>query len=102
MPVGHPSIRMSSDNPLHPLWLNNGTWWVNYTLNFDFRARRVRRSLGSRDAEEAVRRRDELFARLARQGEFVPSRRPTPEPSASIPATSSVLHASLPAAAVVL
>jgi hypothetical protein len=45
---------VSSDNPLHHLWLNNGTWWVHYTLNFDFRTRRVRRSLGTRDAAEAV------------------------------------------------
>jgi hypothetical protein len=102
MPVGHPSIRVSSDNPLHHLWLNNGTWWVHYTLNFDFRTRRVRRSLGTRDAEEAARRRDELFARLARQGEFVPSQRPTPDPSASVPAASSVPDASLTVAAGVL
>ena len=102
MPVGHPSIRVSSDNPLHHLWLNNGTWWVHYTLNFDFRTRRVRRSLGTRDAAEAVRRRDELFARLAREGELVPERRPNPGPSASVPAASSVPHASLPVAAGVL
>jgi hypothetical protein len=102
MPVGHPSIRVSSDNPLHHLWLNNGTWWVHYTLNFDFRTRRVRRSLGTRDAEEAVRRRDELFARLAREGELVPERRPTPGTSASVPAVSPVPHASLAVAAGVL
>jgi hypothetical protein len=82
MPVGHPLIRVSSDNPLHHLWLNNGTWWVHYTLNFDFRTRRVRRSLGTRDAAEAVRRRDELFARLAWEGELVPERRPNRGPAA--------------------
>ena len=102
MPVGHPSIRVSSDNPLHHLWLNNGTWWVHYTLNFDFRTRRVRRSLGTRDAAEAVRRRDELFARLARDGEPVPERRPSPGPAASIPSAPSVSRACLPAAAGVL
>jgi len=102
MPVGHPSIRVSSDNPLHHLWLNNGTWWVHYTLNFDFRTRRVRRSLGTRNAEEAIRRRDELFDRLAREGELVPERRPTPGPSPSIPAASSVPYTSLPVTAGVL
>lgn len=102
MPVGHPSIRVSSDNPLHHLWLNNGTWWVHYTLNFDFRTRRVRRSLGTRNAAEAVRRRDELFARLAREGESVPERRPAPAPSVSIPPAPSVSDACLPAAAGVL
>ena len=102
MPVGHPSIRVSSDNPLHHLWLNNGTWWVHYTLNFDFRTRRVRRSLGTRDAAEAVRRRDELFARLDREGEPVPERRPAPAPAASISPAPTVPHACLPATAGVL
>jgi hypothetical protein len=102
MPVGRPSIRVSSDNPLHHLWLNNGTWWVHYTLSFDFRTRRVRRSLGTRDAEEAVRRRDELFARLSRDGELVAERRPTPGPSPSIPAAFSVRDADPPVAAGVL
>ena len=102
MPVGHPSIRMSSDNPLHHLWLNNGTWWVHYTLNFDFRTRRVRRSLATRDAAEAVRRRDELFARLAREGEPVLERRPIPEPVPSNLVALSASHACLSAAAGVL
>lgn len=98
MPVGHPSIRVSSDNPLHHLWLNNGTWWVHYTLNFDFRSRRVRRSLGTRDAAEAVRRRFKLFARLAREGERVPERRSAPGPATSIPSAPSVALARLPGA----
>ena len=46
----------------------------------------------------AVRRRDELFARLAREGEPVPERRP----ATSIPPAPSVSDACLPAAAGVL
>lgn len=102
MPLGRLSARIDAANERHHIWLNNGTWWVHYTLNFDFRTRRVRRSLGTRDAAEAIRRRDELFARLAREGEPVPERRPAPGPAASIPVTLSVPCACLPAAAGVL
>ena len=45
MPRGYLSVRIDATNDLHHLWCNNGTWWVHYTLNFDFRTRRVRRSL---------------------------------------------------------
>ena len=75
MTIGFPSVRIDDANPLHHLWCNNGTWWVHYTLHFDFRRRRIRRSLGTRSLDEAVRRRDELLARLARDGEPVPDRR---------------------------
>lgn len=74
MPRGYLSVRINCSNEAHHLYLNNGTWWVHYTLNFDFRTRRVRRSLGTRDAAEAVRRRDALFTSLATEGEWVPER----------------------------
>ena len=58
------SLRIDAQNPLHHLWNNNGTWWVHYTEHLpDFTKRRVRRSLGTRDREEAVRRRDALLGR---------------------------------------
>ncbi|MEY2821220.1 MAG: hypothetical protein ACO268_05875 [Opitutales bacterium] len=58
------SLRIDEANPLHHLWNNNGTWWVHYTEHLpDFTKRRVRRSLGTRDREEAVRRRDALLSR---------------------------------------
>ena len=58
------SLRIDEHNPLHHLWNNNGTWWVHYTEHLpDFTKRRVRRSLGTRDREEAVRRRDALLGR---------------------------------------
>lgn len=58
------SLRIDEHNPLHHLWNNNGTWWVHYTEHLpDFTKRRVRRSLGTRDREEALRRRDALLGR---------------------------------------
>ena len=76
MHIGFPSIRVDGSNPRHHLWCNNGTWWVHYTLHFGGRKRRVRRSLGTRAFDVAVRRRDDLLARLACEGEPVPERRP--------------------------
>jgi hypothetical protein len=74
MPLGRLSARIDQASETHHLWLNNGTWWVHYTLNFDFRTRRVRRSLGTKSLTEAIRKRDALFARLATKGEWVPER----------------------------
>jgi hypothetical protein len=74
MPLGRLSARIDDGNEAHHLWLNNGTWWVHYTLNFDFRTRRVRRSLGTKSLAEAIRKRDALFERLAAEGEWVPER----------------------------
>ena len=46
----------------HHIWNNNGTWWVHYTIHLpDYTARRVRRSLRTRDVAEARVRRDELL-----------------------------------------
>jgi hypothetical protein len=75
MTLGFPSLRVDAGNPLHHLWCNNGTWWVHYTLHFEGRKRRIRRSLGTRAMEVAIQRRDELLARLAAEGEPVPERR---------------------------
>ena len=87
MPLGSLSVRIDDANPLHHLWNNNGTWWVHYTLNFDFRTRRRRFSLGTHSLEEAVRRRDELFERLRRDGETVAERGrlPLADPLAASP-----------------
>ena len=75
MPRGYLSVRIDTQNPLHHVWLNNGVFWVHYTLNFDFRTRRVRRSLKTSDPTVAIARRDELFARLRKDGEKVSERR---------------------------
>jgi hypothetical protein len=74
MPLGRLSARIDPANAAHHLWLNNGTWWVHYTLNFDFRTRRVRRSLETSSLTEAIGKRDALFERLAAEGEWVPER----------------------------
>jgi hypothetical protein len=75
MPLGHLSSRSTHSGSGHNLWNNNGTWWVHYTLHFDCRKRRIRRSLKTRSLDEAIRRRDELFDRIAREGERVEDRR---------------------------
>ena len=79
MPIGHLSIRINTRRRDHHLWLNNGgVYWVHYTLHFDHRKRRIRRSLPTRDLERAIQLRDELFAHIRAHGEFVPSRRDSP------------------------
>lgn len=79
MPIGRLSIRSQPGNRLHHLYRNNGdVWWVHYTLNWDGRTRRIRRSLDTKCVEEAIRLRDELFARIERDGEPVPERRSPP------------------------
>jgi len=85
MPHGRLSARIDPGNGAHHLWNNNGTWWVHYTLNFDFRTRRIRRSLRTRSLTEAIRRRDALFARLTTAGEWVEERDPLDEMPASVP-----------------
>jgi hypothetical protein len=75
VPLGFPSLRVNQTNSLHHLWCNNGTWWVHYTLHFDHRKRRIRRSLKTNDLAEAVRRRDELLAEITIGGEVIADQR---------------------------
>ena len=76
MPRGFLSARIDDGNRLHHLWNNNGTWWIHYTLHWECRKRRIRRSLQTTDASEAIARRDAVFARIGAEGEEVPERRP--------------------------
>ena len=77
MPRGFLSARIDATNPRHHLWRNNGCiWWVHYTLHFDNRKRRIRRSLKTADVRVAIARRNALFAKLATEGEDVPERPP--------------------------
>ena len=56
------AIRVDAENPNHHLWNNHGVWWIHYTLHLDeLRVRRVRRSLLTRDLEQARRHRDAFF-----------------------------------------
>ena len=78
MPIGRLSIRIDGRRRDHHLWINNrGRYWVHYTLNWDGRTRRIRRSLRTRDLEEAIRLRDELFDHIRKHGEFVAPRTDT-------------------------
>lgn len=80
MPTGRLSLRSRPGNCLHHLYRNNGdVWWVHYTLNWDGRTRRIRRSLHTKSLDTAIARRDELFLLIEREGE------PVPERSSSIP-----------------
>jgi len=74
MPLAFPSIRVEPANPTHHLWNNNGTWWIHYTVHFDHRKRRVRRSLGTRSLADAIASRDALLVKIAGEGEYVPER----------------------------
>ncbi len=61
------AVRIDTDNPLHHLWNNNGTWWCHLTLHFpDGTAGRKRFSLRTDDVAKAQRRRDAILAGLAR------------------------------------
>ncbi len=94
MPRGFLSLRITNSSPTHHLYVNtggraDGNYWVAYTLHFGGRKRRVRRSLGTKSVEEAIRQRDELFARIERDGEEVPERRSaSPEEEEMLPLLS--------------
>lgn len=77
MPVGYPSLRVQDTNPTHHLWNNNGTWWIHYTVHFDHRKRRIRRSLKTRSLADAIERRDHLLEKATLIGEVVPDRSTT-------------------------
>ena len=68
MPIGHLSIRIDASRRDHHLWLNNGVWWIHYTLHWEGKKRRIRRSLATREFEAAIRLRDECFARIDAEG----------------------------------
>jgi len=65
VPKMKPSLRIDRTNPDHHLYLNNGTWWIHFTIHLhDYTARRVRHSLGTRDILEARVRRDRRLEEL--------------------------------------
>lgn len=62
------SMRARRNNRNHHLWLNNGCWWMHYTVHLpDYTTARVRRSLGTGKLELARARRDAII------GEFCPA-----------------------------
>ena len=56
------SIRTNLENANHHLWNNHGTWFIHYVVHpTPITKERVRRSLGTRDLNEARARRDALL-----------------------------------------
>ncbi|HCR29343.1 MAG TPA: hypothetical protein DIV79_04915 [Opitutae bacterium] len=65
-------LRISTDNPNHHLWNNNGVWWLHYTVYpTPHTAERIRKSLRTRSLEEARNRRDLYFHNLRKLTEPV-------------------------------
>jgi hypothetical protein len=61
----HASVRIWAHNPDHHLYNNNGVWWLHYTsYPTATTAKRIRRSLKTRDIENARERRDAFLAQL--------------------------------------
>lgn len=57
-----PSLRIDPENPNHHLWKNHGTWFLHYTTYpTPFTKQRIRRSLQTRNVQEARERRDLFF-----------------------------------------
>ena len=49
-------------NPDHHIWNNNGTYFIHVTLLWEGRRKlRLRKSLKTKDVNEARRRRDRIF-----------------------------------------
>ena len=63
------AIRIIAQSPLHHLWNNNGTWWCHYTVHLpDYTKKRVRVSLDTHSAEQALILRDHLLEKVAQEG----------------------------------
>lgn len=63
------ALRIDASNPDHHLYLNNGTWWIHYTVHLaDYTARRIRRSLRTKNILEARLHRDLRLEALLEKG----------------------------------
>ena len=52
----------NAKNPNHHIWCNNGTYFIHVTVRLNGRTKlRLRRSLLTKDVEEARRRRDRFL-----------------------------------------
>ncbi len=58
---GNPDVPRRPRNPNHHIWCNHGTWFVHVTLKWSGRRRRVRKSLKTKDVNEARLRRDRFL-----------------------------------------
>ena len=75
MPLGTLAIRKKDSNPTHHLYRNGNLWWVHFFVHYSgFKARRVRKSLGTGSLAEAINRRDQLFEQIRQNGIEIPER----------------------------
>ena len=87
MPLGTLAIRKKDSNPTHHLYRNGNLWWVHFFVHHSgFKARRVRKSLGTESLAEAINRRDKLFEEVRQNGIEVAERttRPRQELTATL------------------
>ena len=64
------AVRINARNKNHHLWLNNGIWWLHYTIHLsDFTKKRVRRSMQCKCADAARVRRDYILQERATSGD---------------------------------
>ena len=62
------ALRIDESNLNHHLWNNNGTWWIHYTIYpTPVTVERIRRSLKTKNLQEARIRRDEILEKLLSQ-----------------------------------
>jgi hypothetical protein len=62
------ALRIDDSNLNHHLWNNNGTWWIHYTIYpTPVTVERIRRSLKTKNLQEARIRRDEILEKLLSQ-----------------------------------
>jgi len=61
------AIQIRDGNPNHHIWLNNGVWFLHYSIRLANGPGRIRHSLGTKDVKAARRRRDHILAKLIRK-----------------------------------
>ena len=75
MPLGTLAIRKKDSNSTHHLYRNGNLWWVHFFVHHSgFKARRIRKSLGTGSLAEAIARRDKLFEEIRQNGLEIPER----------------------------
>ena len=64
--VDHPDL-----DPDHHLWKNGTRWWIAITVHTpDWRVKRIRKSLGTADIQEARKRRDAILRFFQQSNEY--------------------------------
>ena len=59
------ALRIDESNLNHHLWNNNGTWWIHYTIYpTPVTVERIRRSLKTKNLNEARALRDKILIQI--------------------------------------